>query len=454
MSKKLPERASLEYLKKLAKERLNQLRRSNPQAKLSMAQLAVAREYGFASWRALKSEIDRRQLTNADAFIDACAKGDLEIVRRMIADSPGVVRSTNKDGWTGLHGAAQRGHTELVHLLLQHSADPNAREPGDHTYPLHWAAAHGHVEIVQALLNAGSDVHGFGDDHALDVIGWATVFRSPGENWRTIVSLLLGRGARHHIFSAIATGDLNVIREVVRQDPESLKRRGSRFEEERTALHYAMSLNRYDILDLLIELGADLEAKDDNGHTAFAVAMLHGDHEAMRRLHGAGAKEPPGWEIQRSGRKKKSGLKSSFAVTMDTLAGAIKKAVPMVRVPDVQRALSWYTSIGFRELTRYEDAGVVNFGMVSFGRAELMLTLGGKEGSRDVSFWFYTDEIEKLYQLLKSRQLEAAAAAIAGDASSHEGIPFVRDIYNPPYGGREFAIRDLNGYELSFLQPT
>jgi len=56
----LPERASFEYLKKLAKDRLNEFLQLNPDAKLAEAQLAVAREHGFSSWRALKAEIDRR----------------------------------------------------------------------------------------------------------------------------------------------------------------------------------------------------------------------------------------------------------------------------------------------------------------------------------------------------------------------------------------------------------
>src|SRR5262245_5285014 len=219
-------------------------------------------------------------------------------------------------------------------------------------------------------------------------------------------------------------------------------------------MQYAMSLTRYDILDLLIELGAELEAKDNNGQTAFAVAMLRGDQEAMRRLHRAGAKEPPGWEIQSGRKKRKSGDVANFAATMGGMAGAIKKAVPMLRVADVGRTLAWYTSIGFKELNRYEDKGVVNWAMVSFGKAELMLTLGGKEGPHDVSFWLYTNEIEKLYQLLKSRQLEVAEAAIAGERGEHEGIPFVQDLHSPPYGGREFGIRDLNGFLLYFLQPA
>ena len=58
----LPDRASLDYLKKLAKERLLLLRATESRRRrLADAQLAIAREYGFPSWRALKAEIDRRR---------------------------------------------------------------------------------------------------------------------------------------------------------------------------------------------------------------------------------------------------------------------------------------------------------------------------------------------------------------------------------------------------------
>jgi len=58
---KLPEHPSLEYLKKLAKNRLREKRRKDPQAKLTSAQLEVAREQGFTSWRALKAQLDDRR---------------------------------------------------------------------------------------------------------------------------------------------------------------------------------------------------------------------------------------------------------------------------------------------------------------------------------------------------------------------------------------------------------
>lgn len=58
---KLPEHPSLEYLRKLAKNRLPELRQTQPDAKLATALLLVAREHGFPSWRALKAQLDSRR---------------------------------------------------------------------------------------------------------------------------------------------------------------------------------------------------------------------------------------------------------------------------------------------------------------------------------------------------------------------------------------------------------
>lgn len=343
--------------------------------------------------------------------------------------------------WTELHEAAKHGRLDAVRLLLEHGADPNAREPGDNTTPLHWAAAHGHVDVVRALLDAGADVHGAGDLHEGDVIGWATM-GDPDKVHRDVVTLLLERGAHHHIFSAIAIGDLDLIRRLVADNPEALNRRRSRFEKRQTALHDAISRRRYDILDLLIGLGADLEAEDIHGETPLVFAMLRGDREATSRLHAAGARSPETVET------------SNFSEKMAGLARSVKKSVTMIMVPDVARALEWYTSIGFRELARYADDGHVNFGMVSFGNAELMLNMHGNPGPHDVTLWFYTDRVDSLYQLLKSRCLQTAEAQFAGQSSDGPAIEFHQDIEDMFYGARQFGIRDPNGYILYFIQPT
>jgi uncharacterized glyoxalase superfamily protein PhnB len=154
--------------------------------------------------------------------------------------------------------------------------------------------------------------------------------------------------------------------------------------------------------------------------------MLRGDREAMNLLHAAGANQPKLIDAP------------SLRASMAAMAGSIKKGVPMITVPDIARTLDWYISIGFKELGRYEEDGRVNFGMLSFGKAELMLRPGGKAGPHDVDLWFYTDKVDDLYQVLKSA----------------EGIEFVEEIYDAFYGAREFGIRDLNGYTLYFIQPS
>jgi ankyrin repeat protein/catechol 2,3-dioxygenase-like lactoylglutathione lyase family enzyme len=382
-----------------------------------------------------------------DRFFEACASGDLAALRELLDADPGLARMANPagqyGGWTGLHSAAQSGHLEAVCVLLQHGADPNAREAGDNTYPLHWAAADRHLEVVRTLLDAGGDVHGFGDVHELDAVGWATFFHAPGRapgHDPEVVSLLLERGARHHIFSAMALGDLALIREVVERNPKALARRMSRFEQGQTPLHFALTLKRNDILALLIELGADLEATDQTGQTALAVAMLRGDREVMRLLHAAGARQPESLGA--------ADLRAGVA----NLASATRKIVPGISVPDIAATLAWYTSLGFTEVGRYAADGVVNWGMLSFGKAELMLGKGGTTAPPAVSLWFYTDKVDELYQLLKSRQLAAARALLAGEPGDPQDIEFEEDIYDPFYGGRQFSIRDLNGYTLVFYR--
>src|SRR5262245_29818392 len=262
----LPDRPSLEYLKKLAKERLTALRVAGQGVKLHDAQLAIAREYGFPSWRALKAEVDRRRAPDVADFFHAVASGDLAAVRQLLAGDPALVRERDSAGAAALHRAV--GHPEVMRLLIEHGADPNVRDVGDNATPLHVAAANRHLDSVRLLLDAGADPQGSGDLHNGDVIGWAM---SPGND--AVIDLLLARGARHHIFSAIASRDVELVERLVDENPDCLLRRRSRFEDANTPLHDALNPPDYGrkpdyvMLERLIELGADLDARDDKGRT-------------------------------------------------------------------------------------------------------------------------------------------------------------------------------------------
>ena len=146
--------------------------------------------------------MDHSARPTVEAFFSACRSGDVAGLRELLARQPGLAREHHA-GTTGLHAAVN--HPDAVQLLLEHGADPNVRDEGDNALPLHFAAGGGPLESVRLLLDAGSDVHGVGDLHQMDVIGWATIF---AQARRDVVDLLVERGARHHVFTAIALGEI------------------------------------------------------------------------------------------------------------------------------------------------------------------------------------------------------------------------------------------------------
>mmetsp|Transcript_97149 Transcript_97149/g.299425 ORF Transcript_97149/g.299425 Transcript_97149/m.299425 type:complete len:240 (+) Transcript_97149:63-782(+) len=59
---------------------------------------------------------------------------------------------------TALHGAAKKGHAQIVALLLERRAKVNARAAALHgETPLHYAAKYGHAGVVRMLLRGGAD---------------------------------------------------------------------------------------------------------------------------------------------------------------------------------------------------------------------------------------------------------------------------------------------------------
>lgn len=394
----LPKRPSLEFLRKLAKERLSHLRQEKPAAQLADALLAVARDHGFSSWRALKAEVDRRCGDLTSSWFEAVRRGDIESVRRYLQE----------DG-------------SLIH----------SREPRHDATALHIAAAVGDVPILRLLLDAGADPNDYGDDAQLGVIGSATHVHQGGDVSDDAVSLLLERGGRHDIFSAIAVGNLKAIRTLVEERPDTLDARRSLRYGGQTPLHFALTRDNLAVLDLLLALGADVDATDHNGQTALEFALLRGHSLAADRLRAAGADVPSRSDAPRVPR------------ATEGLADSIQSAMLVIASEDVASTLSWYASIGFTEVARYPtDESTVFWGLVKFGMVEISFDVRGGQGARGAALVLSTDRIQDFYDLLASRQLETA------------NVEFVRTLHEPEHGGLEFSIRDPNGFILRFHQQT
>ena len=279
----LPDAPNLDWLRKQAKRRLEELRASIPGAQLADAQFDLARQYGFSSWRALKAHID--SLTVEGQLFDAARNGDADRLTALLDTHPEKLHARAQPyEWTLLHLAAQ--HLPAVDVLLERGLDVNTREKGDNTYAMHWAAAAGQLEVVRHLADAGGDVVGQGDDHELEVIGWATCWDGCDDAaHRAVAEFLVSRGARHHIFSAIAMNLADDVRQIVTADPSTLNRRQSRNENHRTPLHFAVLKNRQEMIALLLELGADPLAVDGSGQpVAVYTSAPETDRRVMERI--------------------------------------------------------------------------------------------------------------------------------------------------------------------------
>jgi len=172
LASSLPPRPNLEWLRKTAKDRLAQLQATNPAARLADAQLAVAREHGFASRRQLKAHVDRirKSVPAGDVepltadFLQDVGTGRIDEVRRALAVTPALVNVIGPHPFWGgrpqpLHVAIETTRQPMVTLLLEHGADVNgSNDQYDHWSPLMLAIDRKQTALVDELRRRGARI--------------------------------------------------------------------------------------------------------------------------------------------------------------------------------------------------------------------------------------------------------------------------------------------------------
>jgi ankyrin repeat protein len=319
MSRQLPPSPSLEHLKKQAKsllkrqqaadsEALTLIRENHPRWRnlseeqvaaspfaLADAQLVIASEYGFASWSKLQSHVKTLEAASSTAeavasLRDAAGTGDVARLNALLDAHPELIDERGGEGVrTPLHQAVFGNSEAAVKLLLERGANPNIRCEGDNAYPLHFAVEKHRLPIIRLLVEHGADTIGEGDYHELGVIGWATAWDYIQPN-PDVVAYLLAHGARHNIFSAVARGEAEVIRELVARTPNDLERRMNGTRMRCMPLHLAVIKNQPASVTTLLDLGANTESLDEAGFSALDRAALDGRHDLAQALLERGAK--------------------------------------------------------------------------------------------------------------------------------------------------------------------
>jgi ankyrin repeat protein len=299
MSRPLPLRANLEWLKKRSKQRLSSLRARDPNAKLSEAQLTIAREYGFPSWRKLKAHVelvrekldavvppdvlrraanetvatDDPDLTKLFTAVDA---GELQLVTDLLTRRPALASAQGPDGQTPLHMAAQYNDPRIAAVLVAFGADVNAMFGRSGHSALSWAVTCNAMECARALVELGAEADlfcaaGIGALEHIQACFDATGELISGAS-RTGSSRFAPDGSRlpcppptprEQVSDALSIACRNGQAEVVRFLLGKQQDLSFRAYLGATALHWAYFGGSRTVVELLERAGADASARDD-----------------------------------------------------------------------------------------------------------------------------------------------------------------------------------------------
>jgi ankyrin repeat protein len=324
MSKSLPPHPDLRWLRDEAKAR----HRAGEFSSLTLAHLAIAREYGFASWPRLKAHVDaltlgaaeRAAILVASACSDnprraqtileldpaiarhdlatACVTGEVdEVARRLRANPAAIYGATGPNGWQPLLYACfsrllrtdperAAGIRSVVEVLLDANADPNSsfmHEDWVQT-PVYGAAGiAGDAELTEMLLASGADPNDAGPNHAVgEALYHASEHRDP-----TCARLLIDAGTDPQVIVHCLGRALNF------DNHSMIAMFCSHGARPRAAhLHQALWRRRSaETVAALLGAGAPLEEPDEHGLMPLQIALLWGDGPVARLLRDRGATE-------------------------------------------------------------------------------------------------------------------------------------------------------------------
>jgi cytohesin len=228
--------------------------------------------------------------------------GDLAGVQALL-DAGVDVNAKDENGQTPLHHAVRYDHKEIAELLIDKGADVNAKDNSGNT-PLDLAiryekfetadllrthdgkartifvvVTNGDLAGVQALLDAGVDVN------AKDENSWTPLHFAARHGHKEIVELLIAKGAD---VNAKDNGDNTPLnRATARNHIETadlLRTHGGNTAEELKALIDAARNDNLTGVQALLDVGVDVNAKDENSWTPLHFAVVNGHKEIVELL--------------------------------------------------------------------------------------------------------------------------------------------------------------------------
>ena len=222
----------------------------------------------------------------------AAEAGQVKAMRILLAHGADVNAHSQEDGimgWTPLHCTAYAGHSAAVKLLLNRNAKIEAITDSSYR-PLHLAASEGQALTVELLLSYGANI-----EARCETSNVTPLFLAAREDNVSTVKALLDRGANVTftelddgwtlLHRAVRDGHTSVVKLLLDYNApvQSQNKAGE------CAIHIAVHEEQHDLLELLLDCGAEVDAIDSNDCSPLILASGQGDSISTGILlrHGA-----------------------------------------------------------------------------------------------------------------------------------------------------------------------
>ena len=184
--------------------------------------------------------------------------------------------------------------------------DPSLIDKGDRgsSQPVHWATMTRQIDAIDELLGRGADINARRPDGARPIHltngdyfyrGWRDVPNDWPVTPAQVMAHLKARGAIIDLPTACHTGDIDRVRELMREDPSLANRIGEHegyYLGAGSPLSNAAAVGRMDIVELLLDHGADPNLAEEQyapKGKALYSAVYHGHYDIAKLLLERGA---------------------------------------------------------------------------------------------------------------------------------------------------------------------
>ncbi|KAJ5539898.1 hypothetical protein N7513_008230 [Penicillium frequentans] len=178
-------------------------------------------------------------------------------------------------GKTALYIASSQGHEEIVQLLLDNGADVTMGR-GKNEYPIHAASQGRHIGVVKLLLKNGADASPEGDF----TVNGTPLFIASEAGFKDLAEMLIEGGANVNKLSGAFGRRMTALMVACTRNHfdmvELLLEKGANVNIQGThfALHSACETSNLDIVQLLVRQGADVNFRREYGNSLAYTCSL------------------------------------------------------------------------------------------------------------------------------------------------------------------------------------